>query len=207
LRSTKEVELPITREMGHRIDVALRQQREAALAGGEPEFTGVAGRNILERNIRVGRRSDIGAEEGAAGNTFQCQEAAGRDCDPFKPNRGWTKGGCAANLCLGCGEAARAGLWRNADPRWIDIYGWSGSWWWRRLLRCLLAEFFLGRLLLAALLGDSLLELFEPLLEQTNLGGRVIGACRDGLARKRPRPSSGGGSFLNKILILMGSWN
>jgi hypothetical protein len=33
-----------------------------------------------------------------------------------------------------------------------------------------LAEFFLGLLLLASLLGDSLLELFEPLLEQTNLG-------------------------------------
>jgi hypothetical protein len=45
-----------------------------------------------------------------------------------------------------------------------------------------LAEFFLGRLLLAALLGDSLLELLEPLLEQTNLDGRVIGPCRDRLA-------------------------
>ena len=63
------------------------------------------------------------------------------------------------------------GLRRNADPHWIGIRAWSTwSWWWRRLLRCLLAEFFLGRLLLAALLGDLLLELFQPLLEQTNLG-------------------------------------
>jgi hypothetical protein len=38
----------------------------------------------------------------------------------------------------------------------LDIGGWSSwSWWWRRLLRCLLAEFFLGRLLLAALIGLS----------------------------------------------------
>ena len=83
----QEVDLPITREMGHRVNVALRQQGEAALAGGETEFTGVAGSNIVEGDIRKAGRSDISAEEGAASHTFQCQEAAGRNADPFEQNR------------------------------------------------------------------------------------------------------------------------
>ena len=126
-------------------------------------------------------RSDIGADERVAGHTFQGQEAAGRDGDPFEPNGGGSKGGQAANRCLGSCEAAGSWLRRHANTNGIEIGRWSRSRCGCRLCRRL-AEFFLGLLLFAALLGDALLKLLQPLLEQTNLGCRVIGMGRERLA-------------------------
>ena len=115
------------------------------------------------------------AKEGAAGHTFQGQEAAGCDANPFEPDTGRTDRGEAAVRCLGCGEAARCRLRGQSDAK--VIRAWA-SWprpvvaCWRRcwsLLRRCLAEFFLGLLLFAALLGDALFELLQPFLEQTDL--------------------------------------
>ena len=153
--------------MGRRIDIALHECRDSALASREAEFIGVAGRNKVEWDVRIRRRSDIGAHEGAAGHTFQCQEAAGCDGDPFEENGGGSKGGQAANRGLGSGEAAGSWLRQNTNTDGIEIGSGPRCRGGRRLRRCL-AELFLGLLLLAPLLGDALLKLFQPLLEQAN---------------------------------------
>jgi hypothetical protein len=64
-----------------------------------------------------------------------------------------------------------------------------------------LAELFLGLLLLAPLLGDTLLKLFQPILEQTNLGGGVSATAQLGWkAAKALKAITATAIFLSRLL-------
>src|ERR1700730_18557192 len=179
------------------VHVAQSEKRKPASAGGKAEFVGMATGNIGERNVSEGCR-DIGADEGAAGHASKLQEASGRDGHPAKVKTGCANIRITLDFRQSFGEGiADRGLWGKADTDWVGI--WGGSWRWSRLRRRV-PDLGLGLLFLAALLGDALLEVLQPRLEQANLGGRVVGLCRAGLeAHKRAQCHRGDGLLMASL--------
>src|ERR1700730_2794266 len=177
------------------VHVAQSEKRKPASAGGKAEFVRMATGNIGERNVSKGRR-DIGADEVVAGHACQLQEASGRDGHPAKVKTAGANIRIPLYFRESFGEGiANWGLRGKANPDRIGI--WCRR---RSRLRRRVPDLGLGLLLLAALLGDALLELFQARLEQANFGGRVVGPCRAGLeTHESPQCHRGDGWFMASL--------
>ncbi|MGH6878398.1 MAG: hypothetical protein ACREHV_13640 [Rhizomicrobium sp.] len=77
-RGAQKVELPIHRQMRHRIDIALDETRDAALPRGHAKFVGMRRRTVAVRNSAIAG-ANIGEFLTGAIHGFRREEAAQRD--------------------------------------------------------------------------------------------------------------------------------